>query len=136
MRKDWDTYFMDMAKLAATRSTCDRAHVGCIIVKDKHVISTGYNGALSGQPSCDEVGHLIRDAHCIRSVHAEGNALCQSAKYGNSIDGGVAYCTHFPCVNCMKLLIAAGIRKIYYSEAYRPELVPDEIKAAVELIKL
>ena len=111
---------MDLALNVATRSTCDRAFVGCVLVNsDNRIVSTGYNGAISGNPHCDEVGHTLRDGHCIATIHAEMNALLYCAKEGISVKGCICYVTHFPCLNCTKSLIQAGISKIYYHEAYR-----------------
>lgn len=120
MRKSWNEYFMDLALNVATRSTCDRAFVGCVLVNsDNRIVSTGYNGAISGNPHCDEVGHTLRDGHCIATIHAEMNALLYCAKQGIAVKGCICYVTHFPCLNCTKSLIQAGISKIYYHEAYR-----------------
>ncbi|MFR2844142.1 MAG: deoxycytidylate deaminase [Finegoldia magna] len=120
MRKSWNEYFMDLALNVATRSTCDRAFVGCVLVNsDNRIVSTGYNGAISGNPHCDEVGHTLRDGHCIATIHAEMNALLYCAKEGIAVNGCICYVTHFPCLNCTKSLIQAGISKIYYHEAYR-----------------
>lgn len=120
MRKSWNEYFMDLALNVATRSTCDRAFVGCVLVNsDNRIVSTGYNGAISGNPHCDEVGHTLRDGHCIATIHAEMNALLYCAKEGITVKGCICYVTHFPCLNCTKSLIQAGISKIYYHEAYR-----------------
>lgn len=120
MRKSWNEYFMDLALTVATRSTCDRAFVGCVLVNgDNRIVSTGYNGSVTGNPHCDEVGHKIRDGHCIATIHAEMNALLYCAKEGISVKGCICYVTHFPCLNCTKSLIQAGISKIYYHEGYR-----------------
>ena len=120
MRKSWNEYFMDLALNVATRSTCDRAFVGCVLVNsDNRIVSTGYNGAISGNPHCDEVGHTLRDGHCIATIHAEMNALLYCAKEGISVKGCICYVTHFPCLQCTKPLIQSGISKIYYHEAYR-----------------
>lgn len=117
-RPDFDTYVMDIAHLAAARSTCDRARVGCILVQDRYIIATGYNGAPSGMPHCDDYGHLLVDGHCIRTIHAEQNAVAQAAMHGVSTMGATAYVTHMPCVSCAKLLIAAGIANVVYAEGY------------------
>ncbi|MDO5755500.1 MAG: cytidine/deoxycytidylate deaminase family protein [Tissierellia bacterium] len=120
MRKSWNEYFMDLAFTVASRSTCDRAFVGCVIVnKDNRIVSTGYNGAISGNPHCDEIGHTLRNGHCIATIHAEMNALLYCAKEGISVGGCKCFVTHFPCLNCVKSLIQAGIKEIYYNEAYR-----------------
>ncbi|MDO5690324.1 MAG: cytidine/deoxycytidylate deaminase family protein [Tissierellia bacterium] len=120
MRKSWEEYFMELAHTVATRGTCDRAYVGCVLVnRDNRIVSTGYNGSISGNPHCDEVGHTIRDGHCIATMHAEMNALLYCAKEGISVKDCTCYVTHFPCLNCTKALIQAGISKIYYHEGYR-----------------
>ena len=118
-RVDWHTYFMNIARQAATRSTCDRKHVGVVIVRDKTILSTGYNGSIRGLPHCDEVGHLMENDHCVATVHAEANAIIQAAKNGVRIEGSELYTTASPCWNCFKLIANAGIRKIYYGEFYR-----------------
>lgn len=120
MRKDWDEYFMEITELVASRSTCDRAFVGCVLVNgDKRIISTGYNGSIGGNPHCSEIGHTMRDGHCIATIHAEMNALLYCAKEGISVKGATCYVTHFPCLNCTKALIQAGIKKIIYQNDYR-----------------
>lgn len=118
MRKSWDNYFLDIAKQVSSRSTCDRASVGCVIVRDNTILCTGYNGSMRGAAHCDDVGHLMENNHCIATVHAEANAITQAAKNGIKIDNSVAYITHEPCWNCFKLLINAGIKKIFYSIEY------------------
>lgn len=120
MRKSWTSYFMEITEMVATRSTCDRAFVGCTLVnKDNRIVSTGYNGSVAGNPHCDEVGHVLRDGHCIATIHAEMNALLYCAKEGISVKEATAYITHFPCLNCTKALIQAGIAKIVYKHDYR-----------------
>ena len=120
MRKSWNEYFMDLAVTVASRSTCDRAFVGCILVnKDNRIVSTGYNGSVAGNPHCDDVGHTMRNDHCIATIHVEMNAVLYCAKEGISLKGTICYVTHFPCLNCTKALIQAGISKIYYKEGYR-----------------
>ena len=120
MRKSWDTYFMQITEIVASRSTCDRAFVGCVLVnKDHRIVSTGYNGSVAGNPHCDDVGHTMRDGHCIATIHAEMNALLYCAKEGIPTRDTVCYVTHFPCLNCTKALIQAGIREVVYKNAYR-----------------
>jgi len=120
MRKSWEEYFMDITNIVATRSTCDRAMVGCVLVnKDNRIISTGYNGSISNNPHCDDIGHTMRDGHCIATIHAEMNALLYCAKEGISVKDSTCYVTHFPCLNCTKALLQAGIKKIYYANDYR-----------------
>ncbi len=118
-RVDWHTYFMNIASQVATRSTCDRKHVGAVIVRDKTILSTGYNGSIRGRPHCDDVGHDIDNEHCVATIHAEANAILQAAKNGVMIDGAEIYTTASPCWNCFKLIANAGIRTIYYGEFYR-----------------
>jgi dCMP deaminase len=119
MRPDWDIYFMQIAQVVATRSTCDRAHVGAVLVKDKRILSTGFNGSGIGLPHCDEIGHLMVDGHCVRTVHAEANAIIQAALHGVSTKGATCYVNYFPCLLCTKMLINAGIIRIVYDEEYR-----------------
>ncbi len=116
----WEEYFMEITELVASRSTCDRAWVGCLLVNSSNrIVSTGYNGSVSGNPHCDDVGHTMRDGHCIATIHAEMNALLYCANEGISVKDCSAYVTHFPCLNCTKALIQAGIKKIYYKNDYR-----------------
>ena len=120
MRKSWDTYFMQITEIVASRSTCDRAFVGCVLVnKDHRIVSTGYNGSVAGNPHCDDVGHTMRDGHCIATIHAEMNAILYCAKEGIPTKGTICYVTHFPCLNCTKALIQAGICEIIYKDDYR-----------------
>ena len=100
--RDWDKYFLSIADVVASRATCDRLHVGAVIVKDRAIVSTGYNGSISGTNHCDDVGHLWNKehTHCERTVHAEMNAIAQAAKLGNSVDGSTLYLTHTPCWIC------------------------------------
>jgi dCMP deaminase len=123
MRKSWDAYFMDIAREVASRATCDRKHVGCVLVKDKYLIATGYNGSVAGLPHCDEVGHMMVNGHCERTSHAEANAIVQAAKHGVSTDGATAYITASPCWTCFKLLASTGVRRIVYGEFYRDERI-------------
>lgn len=119
-RKSWKEYFMEITNLVASRSTCDRAFVGCLLVNDENrIVSTGYNGSVRKNPHCDDIGHKMRDGHCIATIHAEINALLYCAKEGISVNNCSAYVTHFPCLNCTKALIQAGIKKIYFQNDYR-----------------
>ena len=120
-RADWNTYFMGIAHQAATRATCLRKHVGAVIVRDRTVLSTGYNGSIRGLPHCEDGGCVVEEGHCITTVHAEANAILQAAKNGVSVDGAELYTTASPCWNCFKLIANAGIRTIYYGEFYRDE---------------
>lgn len=119
MRPDWDSYFLKIAFAVSERSTCDRAFVGCVLVLDKRILTTGFNGSPSGQPHCDDVGHLLVEGHCVRTIHAETNAIIQAALHGVSTRGATCYVTHFPCLNCAKVLINAGITRLVYAVEYR-----------------
>lgn len=136
-RPTWDEYFMDIAFAVAERSTCDRAHVGALLVRDRRILATGYNGAPAGLPHCDDVGHLMVDGHCVRTLHAEQNAIIQAALHGVGIGGATAYVTHHPCLTCAKMIINAGIKRVVYAGNY-----PDEYsrqffeQAQVELVHL
>lgn len=131
MRNSWDKYFLEIAKSVATRATCDRKHVGAVVVKDKTILSTGYNGSVRGIAHCDEIGHLMEDGHCVRVVHAEVNAITQAAKHGVSIDGSSMYITCFPCWSCFKITVNAGIKRIIFTECYRND--PNVASTAKEL---
>lgn len=118
-RQSWNDYFMELAEKLATRSTCDRANVGAVIVNDfNRIVSTGYNGSLAGNPHCNDSGHVMVDGHCVATVHAEINAITYCAKEGVALRDTVLYVTHFPCLNCTKSIISAGIKKVYYRNAY------------------
>lgn len=134
VRPSWDQYFVDITQVVASRSTCCRRHVGAVIVKERRLLTSGYNGAPRGLAHCQEVGCLReklgipsgeRHELC-RGTHAEQNAIVQAAVYGVAIDGGTLYCTHHPCSGCTKLLINAGIVRIVYLNGY-----PDELSAAL-----
>lgn len=119
MRKSWDEYFMAIAREVATRSTCDRKHVGAVIVREKMILATGYNGSIRGLPHCDDEGHLMEDNHCVRTVHAEANAIVQAARNGMRVEDAGIYVTASPCFGCFKLVANAGIRRIVFGEFYR-----------------
>ncbi len=136
-RADWDEYFMRIAVEVSGRSTCDRKHVGAVIVRDRNILSTGYNGSIAGLDHCDDVGHMMEDGHCIATIHAEANAIIQAAKNGVNINGGFIYTTASPCWNCFKLIVNAGLKKISFGEFYRDERVFDVAKRLnIELIDL
>jgi len=122
-RVTWTDYFMAIADQVASRSTCDRKHVGAVIVRDKTILSTGYNGSLRGSPHCDEAGHDLENGHCVRTVHAEANAVAQAAKNGVAIDGSEIYVTASPCLTCFKLVANSGIRTVFYREFYRDDRI-------------
>ncbi|MDX9820079.1 MAG: cytidine/deoxycytidylate deaminase family protein [Desulfococcus multivorans] len=144
-RPPWNDYFMDIALLVSKRSTCLRRAVGAVIVKDKRILSTGYNGAPSGIRHCGEVGCLRetmkvasgqRHELC-RGIHAEQNAIIQAAYHGVSIKGADLYCTNLPCIICTKMIINAGIKKIFYKEGYADDLSRDMLaEAGIEVIQL
>lgn len=117
-RPSWDEYFLEIAKVVAKRSTCDRAHVGAVIAKNKVILSTGYNGAPRGLAHCDDVGHEIVGGHCIRTIHAEANAIAQAARNGTVIEGATIYLTNSPCYDCFKMMINSGIGEVIYKDFY------------------
>jgi len=130
-RPDWDHYFMNIAKLTASRSTCMRRKIGAVIVRDKRIISTGYNSPPAGHPHCYEIGGCLRELNNIpsgkhleitRAVHAEQNAIANAARIGVAVDGATIYTTTFPCNICFKILAAAGIKRIVYLESYPDDL--------------
>ena len=128
---------MNLAREAATRSTCPRKAVGAVVVRDKAVLATGYNGSMRGLPHCTEVGCLMENDHCVRTVHAEANAILQAARHGVRIDGADIYVTASPCWNCFKLIVNAGIRRVLYGEFYRDErIVEFAAQAGIELVHL
>lgn len=118
-RLTWEQYFMLNAHLISMRSTCNRLNVGAVLVKDNRIISTGYNGGISGDVHCLDEGCYMEGGHCLRSLHAEENAILQCALQGVSTKGSEIYVTHFPCIHCMKKILQAGIKKIYYNKDYR-----------------
>ena len=134
-RVGWDEYFMNIARQVATRATCDRKHVGAVIVRDRVILSTGYNGSIRGLPHCDEIGHDMDNGHCIRTVHAEANALVQAARNGVAIDGASVYVTASPCWDCFKLLANGGVKKIVFGEFYREPRIHDiSAELGIELV--
>ncbi|MBQ9639044.1 MAG: AAA family ATPase [Bacteroidales bacterium] len=144
MRPSWDEYFMELANTASKRATCDRGRSGCVIVKDKQVLVTGYVGSPAGLPHCDEVGHLLRQSveadghvstHCVRTVHAEQNAICQAARRGIALEGATLYCRMTPCRTCAMLIINCGIRRVVCERKYHAGEESEELfrKAGVEL---
>lgn len=122
-RKNWDEYFMDIAKNVATRSTCDRKFVGAVIVRDRMILSTGYNGSIRGVKHCSEVGHMMENNHCVATIHAECNAIIQSARNGVNIQNADIYVTASPCWNCFKMIANAGIKRIFFGEFYRDQRI-------------
>ncbi|MBI3315420.1 MAG: cytidine/deoxycytidylate deaminase family protein [Candidatus Omnitrophica bacterium] len=136
-RVDWDEYFMNIARVASSRSTCDRKFVGAVIVRDKTILSTGYNGSIRKIPHCIDVGHMMENGHCVATIHAEANAIIQAAKNGVCIDGATIYTTASPCWVCFKLIANSGIRRICYGEFYRDKRIFDFAKKLdIELVAL
>ena len=144
-RPSWDEYFLTMIDHVATRATCDRGRSGCVIVKDKQVVATGYVGSPPGLDHCDQVGHLMKRVidedgterqHCVRTVHAEQNAICQAAKHGVSINGATLYCRMEPCRVCAMLIISVGIRRVVCQRRYHAAQETRDMfsKAGVELV--
>ncbi|WP_125703413.1 deoxycytidylate deaminase [Lacticaseibacillus daqingensis] len=137
-RESWDHYFIKLATTIAERSTCERATVGAVLVMAHRIIATGYNGSIAGDPHCDEAGHLMRDGHCIRTLHAEMNAILQCAENGVSTRNATVYVTFFPCLNCTKALIQAGVTSVYYAHDYHNDPYAVDLLAShgVTVIKL
>ena len=145
-RPTWDEYCMEMAELAAKRSTCLRRNVGAVIVKDNHAVATGYNGAPKGLKHCVEVGGCLREQlqvpsgqrhELCRALHAEQNAIIQAAALGQSVEGGTIYITHQPCVICSKMIINAGIRRIVVKGGYPDEMAVEILaEAGLKAVKL
>ncbi|HSB19141.1 MAG TPA: cytidine/deoxycytidylate deaminase family protein [Anaeromyxobacteraceae bacterium] len=122
-RASWDEYFMNIARVVASRATCDRKHVGAVLVRDRTILSTGYNGSIRGLKHCAEDGHMMEDGHCVRTVHAEANAIIQAAKNGVAIDGATVYTTASPCWPCFKLIANSGCSRIVFGEFYRDQRI-------------
>ena len=144
-RPSWETYFMDITHLVAKRSTCLRRSVGAIIVKDKRILATGYNGAPMGTQHCLDIGCLREQKNIqsgerhelCRGIHAEQNAIIQAAYHGVSIKDAVLFCTNLPCIICAKMIINSGIHTIFYESGYADELSKDMLaESNVDLIKL
>ncbi|PID63196.1 MAG: dCMP deaminase [Ignavibacteriae bacterium] len=117
-RPQWDEYFLKVAMLVSERATCPRMHCGCVLVRDKRILSTGYNGSIPGGGHCEDIGCMIVDNHCVRTIHAEMNAILQCSIHGVSTQGASAYITNMPCTNCAKALIGAGIKEIVIFSDY------------------
>ena len=136
-RVSWEVYFMNIAKEVGTRSTCNRKHVGAVIVRGKTILATGYNGSIRGLAHCDEAGHEMDNTHCVRTIHAEANAIVQSARHGVRIEDSEIYITASPCYDCFKMIANVGIKKIYFGEFYRDERIMEHAKELnIELIDL
>lgn len=135
-RPSWDEYFMEVMEAVSKRATCDRGRSGCVIAKDKQIVSSGYVGSATGDEHCDDVGHLMQKRlntdgtisdHCVRTVHAEQNAICQAAKKGISLDGGTLYCRMTPCPVCAKMIINCGIKRVVCERKYHDGVVSEKL---------
>ena len=135
-RPNWDQYFNSFAVAASKRGTCDRKHVGAVIVVDKQVVSTGYNGSVAGLPHCDDVGHDMVEGHCVRTIHAEMNALAQAARRGTRVQGSTIYTTASPCWDCFRVMANAGIERFIYQEPYRSDDNAERIMAVAATLGL
>lgn len=136
-RAPWEDYFMNIAQVVSSRSTCHRKFVGAVLVRDRMILSTGYNGSIRGMPHCTEVGHMMENNHCVATIHAEMNAILQAARNGINIDGSTVYVTASPCWNCFKCLMNAGVSRICFGEFYRDQRIFEVAKKlGVELIHL
>lgn len=147
IRPSWDEYFMDIAHAVSRRATCDRGRCGCVIVKDKQIMAAGYVGTPSGFPHCDEAGHQMKTVihedgkqsqHCVRTIHAEQNAIAQAAKVGAATDGSTLYTKMTPCAVCAKILINAGIKRVVCEKKYHTGSESEELfrQAGIEVIFL
>lgn len=138
MREPWDQYFLGLAKAASARSSCPKCNVGCVLVKDRQVVATGYNGSISGTAHCDDVGCLIINGSCQRAEHSERAMLANAAKRGVSTENGTVYITHTPCWLCFRMLAAAGVKKIVFNEWKNNKITPEIFvlmtETAVEIV--
>ncbi|HNU81253.1 MAG TPA: cytidine/deoxycytidylate deaminase family protein [bacterium] len=147
IRPSWDEYFMKITEMVGSRGSCDRGRAGCVITRDRRIVATGYVGSPIGLPHCDEVGHEMHTVthedgstsrHCIRTTHAEQNAICEAARMGISIEGGTLYCKMTPCYTCAKMIINAGIKKVVCAQDYHAGARSKEIfeQAGIEFTLL
>ncbi len=135
-RPSWDEYFLNIARTVSTRSTCPRRSVGAVLVRERQILSTGYNGAPRGLHHCTDIGCLMRDGHCVRASHAEMNAIAQAAFHGVRVADSTLYITDKPCLICSKLLINSGITRIVYVRDYPDEISDQMLKDAdIELVQ-
>lgn len=136
-RPSMDVYFMRIASVVASRATCPRKQVGAVVVRDRRVLSTGYNGSLPGQPHCTDEGCMMVEGHCERTIHSEANALVQAARNGVVTDEATIYVTASPCFSCFKLIVGAGIKRIVFGEVYRDERIRTfSQQCGIELVDL
>ncbi|MBI9073116.1 MAG: cytidine/deoxycytidylate deaminase family protein [Melioribacteraceae bacterium] len=137
MRPTWDEYFLKLAMLVSERSTCPRMHCGCVLVKEKQILATGYNGSIPGDEHCEDAGCMVVDNHCVRTIHAEMNAIIQCSYHGISSHGATAYVTNMPCTNCAKALIAARVKEVVIFSDYHDTLAEEFFnKAGVKLRRI
>ncbi|MDY0017321.1 MAG: cytidine/deoxycytidylate deaminase family protein [Candidatus Delongbacteria bacterium] len=145
IRPTWDEYFMEVMNAVSKRATCDRGRSGCVIARKGQILTTGYVGSPIGLPHCDDVGHQFKkmlhedgsiSEHCVRTVHAEQNAICQAAKLGISIDGATLYCRMTPCRTCAMLIINSGIKRVVVERKYQRGQESEDMfsQAGVELV--
>jgi dCMP deaminase len=145
IRPSWDEYFMEVARTIARRATCDRGRSGCVIARDRQLLVTGYVGSPVGLPHCDDVGHLMKKVihedgstsmHCVRTVHAEQNAICQAARLGIPLQGGTLYCRMTPCRTCAMLIINCGIVRVVCEYRYHEAQETEDMfrQASIELV--
>jgi dCMP deaminase len=136
MRPSWDEYFMEIANTVAKRATCDRGRSGCVIVRDRQLLVSGYVGSPNGMPHCDDVGHQMKKTihedgsitnHCVRTIHAEQNAICQAAKRGIALEGSTLYCRMTPCRTCAMLIINCGIVRVVCEKRYHAGAESEEM---------
>jgi len=145
-RPSWDEYFMTITGEVAERSTCLRAKVGAVIVRDRSILATGYNGSPAGMPHCLDVGCLIYtsrtptgdiEENCFRTIHAEINAIAQAARNGSRIDGADVYVTHTPCIHCLKVLVNTGVKRVFYAKEYKLDTITEiRNRSGVELVQV
>jgi dCMP deaminase len=141
-RPSWDDYFLDLSDQVATRATCDRGRSGCVIVREHRIVSTGYVGSPPGLPHCDDVGHVLKTVvdedgqarqHCMRTIHAEQNAICQAARWGVALEGAALYCRMVPCRVCAMLIISTGIRRVVARNRYHAGADSEAMLKAAEV---
>ena len=136
-RPSWDEYFLRIAQVVSSRSTCPRRSVGAVLVRGRQILSTGYNGAPRGLSHCTEAGCLMQDGHCVRASHAEMNAIAQAAMHGVAVEGATLYCTDRPCLICTKILINAGIEKIVYWRQYHDKVAEEMLcQTGIQVIQM
>ena len=136
-RVSWEKYFINIAVEVSKRSTCDRKNVGAVIVKDKMILSTGYNGSIRGLPHCDEIGHEMVNGHCVRTTHAEANAILKLARSNNRGQNSTLYITLSPCKDCSKLILQAGIKRVVFIKGYKDQTGINFLQqAGIEIVQI